>query len=1530
MNIPQISNYYPFYSIYKIDPNLLNSENQEEKIKIIFKEKINFNKLNQITTNYEIINQNKNILILNIDPDFLIKISEINSIEYIEKYSEFKVLNNVARNITNSNYIWDNLGFYGEGQIVSIADTGLDLGVNDATMHDDFEGRIVDIIDFSGDGSNDEIHGHGTHVAGSVLGSGVKSGANISIHNYSDSYAGIAPEASLYFQATQTSNGDLLMPINLTDLFLPAYQRTSRIHSNSWGGGVHGEYTDDSKQVDTFVFNHTDFVILFAIGNDGNDSNSDGIIDLNSSFAPATSKNVISVGASENLKSNSWVWSSSSNPINGSPISDNSFGIAEFSSRGPTNDGRIKPDLVAPGTYILSTRSQDPSFSFEVGSEVFSNYSNQYYQYMQGTSMSTPIVAGNVALLKEYFEKRLNYSYPSAALVKGLLINGAKDLSPGQYETGIYQEVLQRPDYSQGWGRVDLKNSINPNNSKIIFYLENKTGFTTGDDFLYSFNITKNISNIPLRVTLIYSDYPSTTLAATNLVNDLDLTLTLPNSTQLKGNYMLYGNSNYDRINNIEGIDLNNVALGEYTINVSGYNIPSGPQPFSIIVSYEENNSIFYTENSNIENNNITTNYAILNFTLDKESQVELLLNNVSQGFLTSSDNLNFEYNTGNLNNGEYSIELIIIPYKNNFDIVNPLYFSNSKILNFNISFDNLTKLIDISPLNNSILNKTNLIQNFNLSFTKNLTRLIAYYNNSIYNLTSNIQYNSANFNISFADYKENQIIFEFEGGEQITNNITYNVYLNDFRSPSINSINPLNNSIFNSTNINYSVNFNISFNKNISKLDLYSMGNLYNIFNSSTLNQVQFRINLSKYKYNNFTFILEDQFNLTSNFSYNLYLRDNSTPQISYINILNNLVINLSNLNLPIFMNFTKKIINFSYIYNNQNFDLTSQIINNSINSSIDLINYSQNIISFEFEDEFQIKKNYTLQFNSSLYLNSSLNDTDGDGINDSIDNLIGNIENINSNLNLSFYVNQSNNLSQIFNSTLNITFKEDNLSLIEFENNFSINPIDLTKMTIKKEVYENKTRMYISGLDLETSKTKIIYLNLTNSSKFQSLCIADKTINNFNDISNDCSQLNETYIHQIPFSNSYYTINFVNSSSSFIKITGLKHSGITQTCMESWTAVSWSGTCNSGTETGTTTDLNNCGTTFEKPATSKTCTIEDPVADTADTGEYHVDTGDTKKSTTIQTISQTPTISNDIIVPKYEKLISNIYIDGKNNLTSKFNSIETVKIKDSSKKIDLISFDFDFSKSDLNLSSLYYEYNEEKSYLIVNGINLELGKTKILKIKSNLNSNKICIKDAEISKIEEVSSTCNKTDEYIIFCDSKITSQGYSCNFKDGYYTIFGLKHSTVLEYKNNESENLKSLTNNLTPQTNFKITSITKKESNETIPSLNNEENSNSNILLISVIILSIIILVVFILIYISKNQRGYSYKKKENNVTELNNKLDNIITSNDGEFEEIKKYIDSNINEFDLELLGSNLINNGYNSKKVTQYLKEFRK
>ncbi|MCK4726551.1 MAG: S8 family serine peptidase, partial [Anaerolineales bacterium] len=284
-------------------------------------------------------------------------LAALDGVLWVEPDIEMHLSNDVATgDILHTDLISDTLGLTGDGQVIGVADTGLDSG-DYGTLHPDIQGRVLnaycrgrpDPCDWS------DYVTHGTHVVGSILGDGTVSKGQ---------YAGVAPGSSLVMQSMSTATGQFIVPTDIGELYQQAYSVGARIHSNSYGSAANGAYTTSSQQTDTALWELQDMLTLFAAGNSAWDSDKDGFIDPDSIDAPGTAKNVLTVGASENYRPSILsIWGPSyGDPISADRVADNASGMAAFSGRGPTDDGRVKPEIVAPGTFIASLRSRQYIF----------------------------------------------------------------------------------------------------------------------------------------------------------------------------------------------------------------------------------------------------------------------------------------------------------------------------------------------------------------------------------------------------------------------------------------------------------------------------------------------------------------------------------------------------------------------------------------------------------------------------------------------------------------------------------------------------------------------------------------------------------------------------------------------------------------------------------------------------------------------------------------------------------------------------------------------------------------------------------------------------------------------------------------------------------------------------------------------------------------------------------------------------------------------------------------------------------------
>jgi hypothetical protein len=252
------------------------------------------------------------------------RLSAIHGVSGIRERSIKRTSNDVAAEIMQTaKALGTTLDLSGKGEIVAVCDTGLDTGDKD-NIHEDFKDRIVAMKSYpitstfdpyiknpgGNDGPADLDSGHGTHVAGSVLSSGASSEG---LAGQANLIRGLAYKAGLVFQAIEQEldwksfaneqyYGRYMLagiPDDLTELFQYAYKKGARVHSNSWAGGAPGEYDSQCYQLDSFVWDHKDFCVVVAAGNDGTDDDGDGEINPMSVTSPSTAKNCVTVGACE-------------------------------------------------------------------------------------------------------------------------------------------------------------------------------------------------------------------------------------------------------------------------------------------------------------------------------------------------------------------------------------------------------------------------------------------------------------------------------------------------------------------------------------------------------------------------------------------------------------------------------------------------------------------------------------------------------------------------------------------------------------------------------------------------------------------------------------------------------------------------------------------------------------------------------------------------------------------------------------------------------------------------------------------------------------------------------------------------------------------------------------------------------------------------------------------------------------------------------------------------------------------------------
>ncbi len=466
----------------------------------------------------------------------------------------------------------------GEGQIIGVADSGIDKD------HPDFKGKISGIVALGRPGDSSDFHGHGSHVAGSIAGNGASSQGLI---------RGMAPEAGIFFQSIMDAEGGLRgLPLNLGDLYEQAYQAGARVHNNSWSANTNSFYTINSLEVDEFVANRRDMLVIFAAGNEGHSNNvrnvQKGYVDWLSIGSPPSCKNCLTVGASRSNRTSGgysrlkygdvWRTDFPDSPIAEELVSGNPECLAAFGSRGPCDDRRIKPDLVAPGTDIASVKSSIAPLRNYWGAYP----GNPKYGFMGGTSMSAPIVAGCAALVRQYYIEERNHE-PSAALLKATLINGTRWLTGPD----AVAEFNVAPNFHQGFGGIYMPQTI-PNNTaepnlrlEFVDTWKNQESHFNMTGQRFRFTVRTNGGKW-LRICLVWTDLP-----ARALQNNLDLFVEhLSSAQKWLGNQDRPMSLNIpDPDNNVEVVRLQNPAPGEYLIQVQATNLLKKGQDFALVAA---------------------------------------------------------------------------------------------------------------------------------------------------------------------------------------------------------------------------------------------------------------------------------------------------------------------------------------------------------------------------------------------------------------------------------------------------------------------------------------------------------------------------------------------------------------------------------------------------------------------------------------------------------------------------------------------------------------------------------------------------------------------------------------------------------------------------------------------------------------------------------------------------------------------------------------------------------------------------------
>jgi len=445
-------------------------------------------------------------------------------VAFIEPAAEATFRNDVTRWVIQSNVngsvpIWDR-NIKGQNQIVGLIDGRMYMSHN--CFRDPVNNtpgpnhrKVVLYSSSNGQGSDS----HGTHTAGTVAGDQEP----ITGSTYRN---GMAYKARIAF----TNLGDISSS-NLYSKLQAAYNSGARDHSNSWGDDGTTSYTNWCRAIDLFSYDFEDNVVAFAVTN------------TSTLKTPENAKSCLAVGATNQANN------------------QHTHGTG---GAGPTNDGRRKPEIYAPGVNIWSAQSGSTSG----------------WTSMTGTSMACPAITGMCALVRQYYREgwwkfgnaNQNYGFmPSGALVRATIMNAGVDM------TG----VSGYPSNLEGWGRLLLDNALyfqGEARRLLIVDKRRQSGLTQGQVNTFYVRVTSSAQ--PLRVTMTFTDYPAQAFANPAYINDMDLVVTAPNGNVYLGNQVTNGQSSTggspDIRNSTEMVMLNSPAPGKYRIEVKCTKLAQG------------------------------------------------------------------------------------------------------------------------------------------------------------------------------------------------------------------------------------------------------------------------------------------------------------------------------------------------------------------------------------------------------------------------------------------------------------------------------------------------------------------------------------------------------------------------------------------------------------------------------------------------------------------------------------------------------------------------------------------------------------------------------------------------------------------------------------------------------------------------------------------------------------------------------------------------------------------------------------------
>ena len=458
----------------------------------------------------------------------------------------------------------------GAGMTVHVWDGGMVRAT-----HEDFEGRVVNQTSFT-------MSNHATHVTGTILGGGVNDVETRGIAYQANAEAYYFGDNDLQTMAELAATGDLLVSNHSYGLVLGWGINGSGEVTWFGPGGVAEDYrfgyysAGESAVIDEIAYNAPYYTIVWSAGNDRDDAGDDSHLadGPDDCIGPeGTSKNNLAVGAVTQVLNYT-------GPQN--------VTMSGFSSWGPVDDGRVKPDVVAMGVNVRSTGSGG----------------DRTYSTLSGTSMSAPAVTGGITLLQE-LHGRENGQFMTSAMVKALVNHTAREAGkPG-------------PDYSYGWGLVDLETAadviVKKNAVDTMMIMDTLRPGEVHEYEIFASGIA------PLKATMAWTDVPGTPVEPTiddrtpMLVNDLDMRIVTTSGSQEHFPFILDPENPNDAAtqgdnfrDNVEQVLISNPESRSYTLRIShkGNDLSGGEQVYSLVVTTEGApipDDVFYLVGADLE-----------------------------------------------------------------------------------------------------------------------------------------------------------------------------------------------------------------------------------------------------------------------------------------------------------------------------------------------------------------------------------------------------------------------------------------------------------------------------------------------------------------------------------------------------------------------------------------------------------------------------------------------------------------------------------------------------------------------------------------------------------------------------------------------------------------------------------------------------------------------------------------------------------------------------------------------------------------